>query len=98
MFFESWTGLVRVFVVGSCAYVALIFSLRTAGKRTLSKMNAFDLVNHRCLRVNARYGAALQRRAAGRRRARICAVSFSVLQQVQRSRSSALDDVAHASG
>jgi uncharacterized membrane protein YcaP (DUF421 family) len=44
MFFDDWHGLVRVIVVGSAAYVALVVMLRTTGKRTLSKMNAFDLV------------------------------------------------------
>ena len=44
LFFESWTGLLRVVVVGTSAYVILIFMLRVSGKRTLSKMNAFDLV------------------------------------------------------
>jgi uncharacterized membrane protein YcaP (DUF421 family) len=44
MFFDGWTGLVRTLVVGTLAYVALIAILRTSGKRTLSKMNAFDLV------------------------------------------------------
>ena len=31
-------------VVGVLAYVALVFLLRISGKRTLSKMNAFDFV------------------------------------------------------
>lgn len=44
MFFDNWLGLARVLVVGTCAYAALVFMLRVAGKRTLSKMNAFDLV------------------------------------------------------
>ena len=44
MFFDDWVGLVRVLVVGTAAYAALIFMLRTSGKRTLSKMNAFDLI------------------------------------------------------
>jgi uncharacterized membrane protein YcaP (DUF421 family) len=44
MFFDTWTGLVRVVVVGSLAYGALIFFLRISGKRTLTKLNAFDLV------------------------------------------------------
>lgn len=44
MFFDSWTGLLRVVVVGTLAYGALVFALRVSGKRTLSKMNAFDLV------------------------------------------------------
>ena len=44
MFFDSWFGLLRVMVVGVLAYGALIAILRVSGKRTLSKMNAFDLV------------------------------------------------------
>ncbi len=44
MWFDSWGGLARVAVVGVCAYAALILFLRMSGKRTLAKMNAFDLV------------------------------------------------------
>ena len=44
MVFDSWYDLVRVLVVGTATYVGLILLLRTTGKRTLSKMNAFDLV------------------------------------------------------
>ncbi len=43
-FFNSWDELVRTLLVGVLAYVALIFFLRVSGSRTLSKMNAFDLV------------------------------------------------------
>ena len=44
MFFDDWSGLIRTAVVGGCAYVALVLLLRVSGKRTLSKMNAFDLI------------------------------------------------------
>ena len=44
MFFDGMSGPLRVAVVGTLAYVALIVLLRVTGKRTLSKMNAFDLV------------------------------------------------------
>ena len=44
MFFDNWQGLLRVLVVGTASYVALVAMLRVAGKRTLSKLNAFDLV------------------------------------------------------
>lgn len=44
MFFQDWSGIVRTLVVGSLAYVALVLFLRISGKRTLSKLNAFDLV------------------------------------------------------
>lgn len=44
MFFDGWDGLFRVGVVGVLAYAGLVLLLRVSGKRTLSKMNAFDLV------------------------------------------------------
>lgn len=44
MFFGGWAAIGRVLVMGVCAYLALIVLLRLTGKRTLSKMNAFDLV------------------------------------------------------
>lgn len=44
VFFDSWIGMLRIVVVGTSAYAILIFMLRISGKRTLSKMNAFDLV------------------------------------------------------
>ena len=44
MFFGSWAELGRTAVVGVCGYIALIVLLRISGKRTLSKMNAFDLI------------------------------------------------------
>jgi uncharacterized membrane protein YcaP (DUF421 family) len=44
VFFDSWTDLIRVAAVGVPAYCALILLLRISGKRTLSKLNAFDLV------------------------------------------------------
>lgn len=44
MWFEGWAIVARVLVTGVIAYAALIFFLRVTGKRTLSKLNAFDLV------------------------------------------------------
>ncbi len=43
-YFNDWVGIARVLVFGTLAYGALIALLRISGKRTLSKMNAFDLV------------------------------------------------------
>ena len=43
-FFNGWDDLLRTLVVGVLAYIALVFLLRIFGNRTLSKMNAFDLV------------------------------------------------------
>jgi uncharacterized membrane protein YcaP (DUF421 family) len=44
MWFDSWAELWRVVVVSVLIYTALVVLLRVSGKRTLSKMNAFDLV------------------------------------------------------
>lgn len=44
MIFDSWAGLGRVLLVGVLAYAALVAILRLSGKRTLTKLNAFDLV------------------------------------------------------
>ncbi|HXG83000.1 MAG TPA: YetF domain-containing protein [Pyrinomonadaceae bacterium] len=44
MFFDDWSGIVRILIVGVLAYIALIIFLRVSGKRTLSKWNAFDFV------------------------------------------------------
>jgi uncharacterized membrane protein YcaP (DUF421 family) len=44
MFFNDAFSLLRVVIVGTLAYGSLVLLLRVSGKRTLSKMNAFDLV------------------------------------------------------
>lgn len=44
MFFDGWMTLGRTALIGTLAYVALVLLLRISGKRTLSKMNAFDFV------------------------------------------------------
>lgn len=43
-FWSGWDSILRILLVGSITYVALIFLLRIAGKRTLSRMTAFDFV------------------------------------------------------
>lgn len=44
MWFDSWESLARVVFGGAAGYAALVLLLRISGKRTLSKLNAFDLV------------------------------------------------------
>lgn len=44
VFFNGWGVLLRTVVIGTLAYVSLIVLLRISGRRTLSKMNAFDLI------------------------------------------------------
>lgn len=44
MFFQGWGGIARTLVVGLLAYMCLVLFLRISGKRTLAKLNAFDLV------------------------------------------------------
>jgi len=44
MFFDGWGAIVRTLIVGTLAYAILVATLRVSGKRTLAKLNAFDLV------------------------------------------------------
>ncbi len=42
--FDGWAGLYRTLLIGVLAYVLLVVFLRLSGKRTLAKLNAFDLI------------------------------------------------------
>lgn len=44
MFFDGWMPIARVVVLGTLSYATLVVLLRATGKRTLSKLNAFDLI------------------------------------------------------
>lgn len=44
LFFDNWSALFRTAVIGVLAYASVVVLLRVSGRRTLSKMNAFDLV------------------------------------------------------
>ncbi len=44
IFFSSWENIARVSIMTFLAYLTMIIFLRISGKRTLSKMNAFDFV------------------------------------------------------
>lgn len=44
LFFDSWESLLRTFILTTLAYISMVVFLRSSGKRTLTKMNAFDLI------------------------------------------------------
>lgn len=44
IFFDGWEPVLRILVIGPLAFITLVLVLRASGKRTLSKMNAFDFV------------------------------------------------------
>ncbi len=44
IFFDSWESLLRTFILTTLAYFSMVVFLRSSGKRTLTKMNAFDLI------------------------------------------------------
>ncbi|MGR2752005.1 DUF421 domain-containing protein [Agromyces arachidis] len=44
MWFDTWSDLARVVFVGGAAYASLVVVIRISGKRTLSRLNAFDLL------------------------------------------------------
>jgi uncharacterized membrane protein YcaP (DUF421 family) len=43
-YFESWSSIGHTLAIGVVAYCAVVLFLRISGKRTLSKLNAFDFV------------------------------------------------------
>lgn len=44
LFYQDSSAIVRTVIVGVLAYACLVVFLRISGKRTLAKLNAFDLV------------------------------------------------------
>ena len=44
MWFDRASDVIRIVLVGVSAYAALVAILRLSGKRTLSKLNAFDFI------------------------------------------------------
>ncbi|MFC5624006.1 DUF421 domain-containing protein [Algoriphagus winogradskyi] len=44
LIFENWESTIRTGILTILGYLAMVFLLRISGKRTLSKMNAFDFV------------------------------------------------------
>lgn len=44
IFLSPWHDILRIVLVGIATYAGMIVLLRTSGKRTLAKMNAFDFV------------------------------------------------------
>ena len=44
MFFNDWNTLGETVILATLAYIGVVFFLRISGKRTLSQMDAFDLV------------------------------------------------------
>lgn len=43
-YFVGWTPIVRILVVGTAMYVALVLFLRISGARSIANMNVFDFV------------------------------------------------------
>ncbi|MEB2782612.1 DUF421 domain-containing protein [Algoriphagus sp. C2-6-M1] len=44
IWFDNWESILRIILVTPLAYFTMVLILRVSGKRTLSKMNAFDFV------------------------------------------------------
>jgi uncharacterized membrane protein YcaP (DUF421 family) len=44
IFFDNWESTGRTFIITIMAYLVMLTFLRVSGKRTLSKMNAFDFI------------------------------------------------------
>lgn len=59
-FFDGWEPVLRVLVVGSLGYLALVVLLRSSGKRTLAQMSAFDFII--TVAIGASFGRVLTAR------------------------------------
>ncbi len=44
MWFDNWSDVLRVLLVGIAAYAAIVLFIRVSGKRSLAQLNAFDFV------------------------------------------------------
>ena len=44
IWFDNWESLIRTICLTTTGYIAMVLLLRVSGKRTLSKMNAFDFI------------------------------------------------------
>lgn len=44
IWFDNWESIIRTMCLTTLAYIAMVILLRASGKRTLSKMNAFDFI------------------------------------------------------
>lgn len=55
--FSGWEPLVRILVVGTAMYLALVLLLRISGSRTLSSMNIFDFIV--TIAIGSAFGRAL---------------------------------------
>lgn len=44
LWFESWDSIIKIICITPLAYISIVILLKVSGKRTLSKMNAFDFV------------------------------------------------------
>jgi len=44
MWFDTWSDVFRVLLVGVASYAALVVFIRVSGKRALAQLNAFDFV------------------------------------------------------
>jgi uncharacterized membrane protein YcaP (DUF421 family) len=44
MWSDTWKDIIRVLVTTAASYATLVLILRVSGKRTLAKLNAFDLI------------------------------------------------------
>jgi len=59
-FFDGWEPVLRVLVVGTLGYVALVVLLRSSGTRTLAQMSSFDFII--TVAIGASFGRVLTAR------------------------------------
>src|SRR3954451_11926732 len=80
MFVDGWMPILRVMVVGTLSYIAVVALLRYFGKRALTKMNAFDMVV--TVAVGSAFASAVMAKATTLLDAVVAFVLLLVLQRL----------------
>lgn len=62
-FFDSWSTVARIAVVGAIMYLAVVALLRLTGSRTLASLNVFDFIM--TVAIGAASGRALTAKSVG---------------------------------
>ena len=79
-FWNGWEPVLRIIVVGTLGYVALVMILKISGKRTLAKMNAFDFII--TVTIGSAFGRILTAKSVGIAEAVTAFILLAVLQYV----------------
>ena len=79
-FWSGWEPILRILVVGTLGYIALVMIIKVSGKRTLAKMNAFDFIV--AVSIGSAFGRILTAKGVSISEAVTAFVLLAVLQYI----------------